>query len=92
MSKQKIGIHSRIPIPVSWLEEHIRAHGKCPHVDSTLDVVEVCYGDSTWEMEKFFALIGKFQKTLMDVGIPLEKTYILIDVKRYKVPMLIIQN
>lgn len=92
MSKQKVGLHSRIPIPVSWLEENIRAHGECPHVDTTLDVVEVCYGDSIWEMERFFDLVDLFQRALMGVGIPLEKTYILIDVKRYKVPMLIIQN
>lgn len=87
-----IGLHSRMPVDVKWLNSRIKANGKCPHWDSTYDKIEVCYGDFKWDMDKFFDMIDSLQQILIEYGTPIEKTKFLVDMTKYKVPMLTLLN
>lgn len=87
-----VGLHSRMPVEFGLLNVRIKANGKCPHWDSTYDKIEVCYGDFNWDMDRFFIMIESLQQTLINYGTTIEKTKILIDMVKYKVPMLTILN
>ncbi len=89
MAKHKVGLHSKSPVPLLWLEDKAR---ECIHFDSAFEVVEICYGDYDWEMEDFWDLLGKLQVSLIEAGLSIDMSYFMIDMKRYDNPMIVIQN
>ncbi len=87
-----IGLHSRMPVDVRWLNDHIKANGKCPHRDFTYDKIEVCYGNFKWDMDGFFDTVESLQQTLIEHGTPIEKTKFLVDMVKYDFPMITLLN